>query len=214
MTPDELATELGINGRTLRGWLRRTFPRSEGERWARWELSAEQVAAARATFAQSRAKREARAQAFSEGRTDWFWEGNVQAVLVEWLRREGWTIEFVADTAAFQRGDDIRANKAGRRLRFEVKGWPTKGYADPSRAGEVKKTNPSNQAPKWLSQAIHTVMRDLGRHPGDLVAIGLPDWPRFRNLLAETSSSLRRLEVAVFLVDEDGSVEELLPLKM
>lgn len=45
MTPVELAAELGIGPKTLRAWLRRTWPRSVPG--ARWNLTAEQVAASR-----------------------------------------------------------------------------------------------------------------------------------------------------------------------
>ncbi len=47
MTPNELATELGISPKTLRAWLRETHPRTAEERYGRWELSEEQVRAAR-----------------------------------------------------------------------------------------------------------------------------------------------------------------------
>jgi hypothetical protein len=51
------------------------------------------------------------------------------------------------------------------------------------------------------------VVRDLGKYPDDLVAIALPDWPRFRNLVSETEAPLRRLGVWVLFVREDGLVE-------
>ena len=90
---------------------------------------------------------------------------------------------------------------------MEVKGWPTVGYADPARASETKRTRPSTQAAHWYSQALLHVVRDLGKYPDDLVAIALPDWPRFRNLVGETEAPLRRLGVSVLFVREDGSVE-------
>lgn len=58
-----------------------------------------------------------------------------------------------------------------------------------------------------VSKRLH-----LGRHPKDLVAIGLSDWPRFRSILVDTEASLRRLQVGLFLVAEDGPVELRLPL--
>ena len=213
MTPNQLASELGVSGVRLRGWLRLQFPRPEADKWSRWELSAEEVTAARAEFAGRAERREQRAQAVSSGQSDWYWEGNVQAVLVRYLRSEGWTIETTANTAAKAQGDDIRARKSDQILRVEVKGWPTKGrYADPLRAGEVKRTQPSTQAGHWYSQALLHVLRDLGRYPQDRVAIGLPDWPRFRSLIADTERPLRRLGIAVYLVAEDGTVEVRLPL--
>ena len=50
MTPDELAAELGITGRTLRAWLRDTFPRSDTERHQRWILDDRMILRARERF--------------------------------------------------------------------------------------------------------------------------------------------------------------------
>jgi hypothetical protein len=118
----------------------------------------------------------------------------------------------MADTAVKAHGDDIRAHRDGRVLRIEVKGWPSKDrYADPRRAGEVKRTQPSTQAGHWYSQALLRALRSLNAHPGEEVAIGLPDWPRFRSLISATLTPLRQLAVGIYLVRPDGSVEELLP---
>ena len=50
MSPEALARELGIDGKTLRSWLRRTFPRLLSEKGSAWDLTREQVDAARARF--------------------------------------------------------------------------------------------------------------------------------------------------------------------
>lgn len=50
MTAPRLANELGMSPKVLRSWLRRTFPRTSGEWNTRWELTEEQVAAARRHF--------------------------------------------------------------------------------------------------------------------------------------------------------------------
>jgi hypothetical protein len=47
VTPSELAAELGIDPKTLRAWLRRTYPRDDSERGSRHDLSPAQVGAAR-----------------------------------------------------------------------------------------------------------------------------------------------------------------------
>ncbi len=143
----------------------------------------------------------------------WYWEGNVQRAIADHLAADGWTIEHLADTAKHEHGDDIRAQKDGRTLRVEVKGWPRKGrYADPARAGLVKRTQPGTQAGHWYGDAVLQVIRYLHQHPGDQVAIGLPDWPRFRKLVSGTETPLRQLGVGVYLVREGPSVVLLLPL--
>ena len=51
MRPDELAKELGVSGKTLRGWLRRRFPRAAAQKGKWWTLTGGQEAAARRQFA-------------------------------------------------------------------------------------------------------------------------------------------------------------------
>ncbi|WBB47442.1 hypothetical protein O3597_20160 [Verrucosispora sp. WMMA2044] len=137
----------------------------------------------------------------------WDWEGNVQAVLCRWLEEQGWQLLQVADTATKQQGTDVVTERAGQRLHVEVKGYPSKTYADPRRAGEVKPTQPTLQAGHWYADALVQALRLREKHSGDQVAMAFPDAPRYRSLLAETASTLRNMRIGVFLVAEDGLVE-------
>ena len=83
---------------------------------------------------------------------DWFWEGNVQAAVADYLVGDGWTIEQAADTASRARGIDLLASKDGRSLAVEVKGYPSTTYVRGEQQGMPKRTNPTNQAPKWFAQ--------------------------------------------------------------
>jgi hypothetical protein len=139
-------------------------------------------------------------------RDDPRWEGNVQDAIVAHLRGEGWTIVSAADTASQERGIDIVAERAGRRLLVEVKGYPGTTYARGERAGQPKPTNPTLQAKHWLSDALLTTLRTRDKHRGAQVAIGLPDMPRYRTLLGDIAGSLAQLDVLVLLVHDDGSV--------
>jgi len=49
-TPDELAEELGVSGKTVRAWLRETYPRPDREVHQRWSLTDAQVEAVRVRF--------------------------------------------------------------------------------------------------------------------------------------------------------------------
>lgn len=53
MTPKQLAEELEIDPKTLRGFLRREFPRDESDKNTSWKLTDDQVEAARAKFTAS-----------------------------------------------------------------------------------------------------------------------------------------------------------------
>jgi hypothetical protein len=141
---------------------------------------------------------------------DWFWEGNVQEVLATHLRAEGWSVEALADTATKARGIDIAASRAERRLAVEVKGYPSETYADEARRGIKKRTNPTNQAPKWFSQAVMKAITTTDGEGYPEVAIAFPDYPRFRSLIAQSEWALKRLRIGVYLVGEGGTVQQLL----
>ncbi len=70
------------------------------------------------------------------------------------LSQAGWVVTALADTATKAQGVDVLARKDHRLLGAEVKGWPSRGYADPRRAEENKPTQPTTQAGHWFSQAL------------------------------------------------------------
>jgi hypothetical protein len=139
--------------------------------------------------------------------TDWYWEGNVVEAIARFLQREDWSILAKADTHSKERGVDIQAKKGSRTLFVEAKGYPSRNYRDPRRALEVKPTNPNNQAQQWYSHALLKVMRLQTKHPDAIVALGLPNFPRYRTLFEETRGGLSKLGVALLLVNEGGQVD-------
>jgi hypothetical protein len=50
-------------------------------------------------------------------------------------------------------------------------------------------------------------MRLQRKHPEAVVALGLPDFPRYRALFEETRGGLAKLGIAMLMVREDGTVE-------
>jgi hypothetical protein len=79
-----------------------------------------------------------------------------------------------------------------------------------ARRGIKKRTNPTNQAPKWFSQAVMKAITTTDGEGDPEVAIAFPDYPRFRALIAQSEWALRRLRIGVYLVGEGGTVEQLL----
>lgn len=116
---------------------------------------------------------------------------------------DGATITATADTASQAHGADIVADQDGRELLIEVKGYPSEFYARGDRAGQRKK--PQSAEP-WLAKALFTTLRTRARHPHAQVAIGLPDMPRYRDLLSEVGDALSTLTIRVYLVRTDGTV--------
>jgi hypothetical protein len=138
--------------------------------------------------------------------SDWFWEGNVVEAIALALVNDGWTIVGKANTHSKERGVDIHAIRNGRTLLVEAKGYPSKSYRDPRRARDVKPTNPTNQAQQWYSNALLKVMRLQTKYPDAIVALGFPDFPRYRALFDETYGGLAKLGVAMLTVRADGNV--------
>lgn len=122
------------------------------------------------------------------------------------LVARGWTIISVADTATKEAGIDVLAERAVNRLAVEVKGYPSERYASGKRRGERKPTRPPVQARHWYAGALLTTMLTRGSHPDWTLALALPDFPTYRSLLERTASSLRALDVDIYLVSEDGRV--------
>ena len=138
---------------------------------------------------------------------EWHTEANVQAALVTALAGEGWRILSVANTATKEHGIDVIASRDDQTAGVEVKGYPSRGYADPARAGEIKRTSPSMQAGHWYSQAVLAAMRLRGKEPQWRSVIALPDFPRYRDLHAETAGSLAAAQIEVWWVDQAGAVQ-------
>ena len=126
----------------------------------------------------------------------WFWEGNVQAQIVKHLAEQGYQIQSVADTASRERGKDIVARRDGKELWVSVKGYP-KG---------TPRTNPSLQAGHWFKQAIFDILLYRGEDPSLLLAVGLPDYPRYRALAAKIDWFEPVANFIYIWVQEDGTV--------
>ena len=138
---------------------------------------------------------------------EWHTEANVQAMLVTSLATADWRILSVANTATKEHGIDVIAERDGQTAGIEVKGFPSRAYANPARAGEQKRTNPSTQAGHWYSQAVLAAMRLRGNEPTWRSVIALPDFPRYRALHSETDGSLAAAGIEVWWVDQAGALQ-------
>ena len=137
---------------------------------------------------------------------EWHTEANVQALLVTALATDGWRIVSVANTATKEHGIDVIAARDGETAGIEVKGSPSRAYADPARAGEQKPTSPSTQAGHWYSQAVLAAMR-LRQEPSWRSVIALPDFPRYRDLHSQTVGSLAAAGIEVWWGDQTGQLQ-------
>lgn len=102
----------------------------------------------------------------------WYWEGNVQAAVVQYLMTQGWEIHFAANTISRERGIDIRALRDEASLWITVKGYPR----------GTTKTRPSTQAGHWFKVAVFDIISYRGQSETVTLGIALPDFPRYRSL--------------------------------
>ena len=137
----------------------------------------------------------------------WPWEGRVQEVFANLLVSHGWHLESVSDTATKEPGIDVLATNEGRLLGAEVKGFPSRGYEDPAKAGQKKPTNPNGQAKTWYAKGVLAalLLRRVEPHRESLLV--LPDCARYRELASDTRSALAAAGIHLVLVREDGTYD-------
>lgn len=140
----------------------------------------------------------------------WHCEQNVVEAVVSYLEREGWSIQSVADTESRAPGADIRAVRADKLLIVEAKGYPERVYARGANKGKPKPTKPGVQARHWYGQVLFDAILRQTQYPDASVAIALPDFPVFANLIDRTRHALQKLDIGVFLVSEPCLVKRLL----
>lgn len=138
---------------------------------------------------------------------EWFWEGNVSDTIAHYLIEQGWQILSQADTRSRERGLDVHAKLGNREVMVEVKGYPSEIYRREGHADQKKRTPSTLQAGHWYSHALLKVMRLQSAYPNATVAMGFPDFPRYRSLFRETERGLRQLGLAVLFVSETGKVD-------
>ncbi len=145
------------------------------------------------------------------GEGDWHTEARVQAMLIQHLRRDGWEIVRSADTVRRERGIDIEAIRGTETVAIEVKGFPGRGYADPRRAGEKKRTQPSTQAKGWYGRAILAAMIVKTQRPDVRAVIAFPDFARYRGLYRLTAEQLQKCGIELWWITKEGSVTVAAP---
>ena len=148
---------------------------------------------------------------------DWFWEGNVQLKIADFMReKENFTKIEVADTLKKEQGPDIRAERKTKNGRIEirqvaVKGYPSKYYTQGKKKGQVKRTSRSTQARHWFAQAILELILAKSRDENLQIALGLPDFKVYRNLINRIKWFRKKVNLLCYLVNEKGEVKLLKP---
>ena len=108
-----------------------------------------------------------------------------------------------SDTATRERGIDIVAERDGRRMLVEVKGYPSRYHVRGDRKGQVKKTHPSIQARVWFSDLLLSCMINATNEPQAAVVMCMPDVSTYRSLVEQSAS---RSLFEIVWVSEVGDV--------
>lgn len=144
--------------------------------------------------------------------SDWFWEGNVQNKIIEFMQKnEDFKILLKANTQTKERGPDILAKKDGVKRRVSVKGFPSDKYMSGPRMGQKKPTPPTLQAKHWFAEAIFDVICAKSALQEIEIAIGFPKFPRYVNLVRNVKWFRETIGLFCYFVSENGEVEVLEP---
>ena len=138
------------------------------------------------------------------------WEGIVQDMLVTHLQAQGWSIRKLADTGSFERGPDVVAEREGRTLIFEVKGYPSSVFEHGANKGQPKKSSPGVQARHWFADALFSAIVRQTAFPDAQVALAFPHVPKYHQLLEKARWALQRLGLGFYFVKVTGEVVEAL----
>ncbi|WP_330277956.1 hypothetical protein OG205_21150 [Lentzea sp. NBC_00516] len=95
----------------------------------------------------------------------------------------------------------------------------TWGTADHVRAalerqleGALVEVPHDDDAPRWaFSEALRRSLMLRQKNPFDVVAIGMPDLLRYRDLVAGSEVTLRATNIDAYFIREDGSAEQYVP---
>jgi hypothetical protein len=133
----------------------------------------------------------------SLNRHPWYWEGNVQKRLLDWLQKNGHEIHSFSDTASRSGGVDIVAKDAtGSQIWITVKGYP--------------ETLRNVQARHYFANAIFDLILYRGESASVQLGIALPEgFPTYKNL-AKKVQWLREeiFPFDIYWINEDGRVRK------
>ncbi len=132
----------------------------------------------------------------SPGSKNWFWEGNVQSLVIVYMSANHYQIRSVADTANHQQGIDIIAEKNGKFLWVSVKGYPR----------GTERTNATIQAAHWFKEVVFDMIEYRERNREVLLAIALPDYPRYHSLAKKISWLKPVANFSYYWVKENGNI--------
>lgn len=148
-------------------------------------------------------------------KNDWFYEGNVSRVLVEYLESQSYKCNKDNSNNIHAHGADIIVSKNGIKEVIEVKGYPSDKHAKGNKKGEPKlSTSPQSQVKHWLADCLRSTFSNYKKHKEKgcelQLAICFPDDDKgdYRKLIDEIKPffSDGNLGIKVYFVNKEGKV--------
>jgi len=142
---------------------------------------------------------------------DWFWEGNVQERVIEYMRDdEGFTILSSGNPVGVEQGLEIAAERdidgvSLHRL-VTVRGWPSVTYKRGPVQGQSRAVRPEATARGWMAQAVLDIALGRGASPDMEMSLALPAMASYIRYLQRLRWFLASARVAVYLVSQEGRV--------
>ena len=137
---------------------------------------------------------------------EWFEEQNISKVIRNYLDTNNYhIIKYNENKRA--RGYDIIAEKDGRKLIVEVKGFPSDKYVRGPKKGQKKPTSPNLQAKHWFSEALLSLIIAKSENPEISISLGLPNIAKYKELLSKIEYFRQKFDLKCYLVDSNQIVE-------
>lgn len=142
---------------------------------------------------------------------DWFWEGNIEERVIEYMREEeGFTILSPGSPAGAEQGLEIAAERDNdgvpvHRL-VTVRGWPSLTYRRGPLQGQSRATRPEVIARGWVAQAVLDLALGRGASPDLELSLALPAMASYIRYLQRLRWFLAAARVSVYLVSQEGRV--------
>jgi len=147
----------------------------------------------------------------AEPAIDWFHEEALKSYIISYLKEKKYKIVTDSTTdISVADGHIVAISRSGRKELIEVKGYPVP--LKEAAKNTVKKTDAPQQARSWFSEALLTSFINFGRHSWSgkvTLALCLPKTERYHQIIKNVQAyfTANNLNLKVYLVDEDGSVE-------
>src|SRR5947208_8241248 len=147
---------------------------------------------------------------------DWFWEGNVQERVLEYMQAvEGFAILSLGQPQPAEQGLEIVAERAVNDLPVHrlvsVRGWPSQVYTRGAMAGQPRNTRPEVIARGWIAQAVFDLALSRGADPDLDLSLALPAMAGYIRYLQRLRWFLSAARVSVYLVSQEGRVSVMPP---